>query len=607
MEDRFKRGTEDSKSKILNSLFSSVFATDLHNLPFKKKLASQTAKSLNTQRTQHEQLCDVTIYSSTKTFLAHRCLLAAVCPYFNTLFTSSLIALKNDTGRWRADLSEFSSNCVELLLCIIYNDIKFDATLFSDVDMREFLQLLDFTGLDDALEEMIRAVAKHLTFSSCKEWYDIALQYSLGQLETMTMTFMGANLETLSSRGHLKNFSVSFIEELLSWDVILCYEGDVLSTMVLKWISEDKCNRGDDMEKLISKILQYETYNEFLYKKLMSSSLVSENSSAVDIIKQWKNGSPLSTDICPVKSWDDCAILVSYDKEKNTSVIFGAGRDMAFMKNKNPDFFNTVLTGPITKLIGHYYQRSQIRYFVWRRQLFFVFPKLDYEGGGRLLFYRYDQCSQKCVAHGYMSLPVHLTFESISQVQAMGDHAYISVRINRKRTLFVSFNMIRRTSERKHIVIASTTRYEISVTVEDKVILVSSHLLHEIDYKADSLQTFNLQSDSIDPLLLAQGHCATNNSGEVYCCLNVNNKLCVLSGGDPSWTVLSETKQSRKLLRLFFCNKKLFGVFTHGEKGMCIIEFDIVNKMWMKDLVSIEGSRLKDYESVLVIPENILF
>ena len=73
------------------------------------------------------------------------------------------------------------------------------------------------------------------------------------------------------------------------------------------------------------------------------------------------------------------------------------------------------------------------------------------------------------------------------------------------------------------------------------------------------------------------------------------------------WTVLSETTQSRKLLRLFFCNKKLFGVFTDGEKGMCIIEFDIVNKTWMKDLVSIEGSRLKDYESVLVIPENILF
>merc|ERR1740124_2081499 len=101
-------------------------------------------RNLNEQR-QEGLLCDVVVQSGTRSYHAHKCILAAASPYFKAVFSSPMLHVNACNSKQEVvDFDLYSAQTVQLLLDIIYGvneEVGDDSADFSDLlKLAEFLQ-----------------------------------------------------------------------------------------------------------------------------------------------------------------------------------------------------------------------------------------------------------------------------------------------------------------------------------------------------------------------------------------------------------------------------------------------------------------------------------
>ena len=146
---------------------------DISHETFNTNYTDTLHKSLITMRVNHPELCDVRIKTGGSEIVAHSIILATFSKYFKTLFTTKLkYSHSSNEGFFIVDLSQFSQLSVEFFIQLVYNNYwKRSEKQFEEIDIGEFMMLLDFTALDLIQDILINSVSSLVTTATWCKWY----------------------------------------------------------------------------------------------------------------------------------------------------------------------------------------------------------------------------------------------------------------------------------------------------------------------------------------------------------------------------------------------------------------------------------------------------
>merc|ERR1719494_1269135 len=202
-------------------------------------------------RLDYPKLCDVHIKTQQNMVYGHSVILATFCEYFKTFFTTELhTCSRNHQGICVVDLSQFSQFSVEMLLHLTYNYQNFCKDDFSELDILEFLVLLDYTGMDSAIKMFVSAIRMNIDNDTWYKWYDFSEKHCLGKLKAIILSFPACEFDEYIKDDKFLFLPYHILEALLNCDLITCYPHDVLKKAIRVWVYAS--NR--DNERYISKL-----------------------------------------------------------------------------------------------------------------------------------------------------------------------------------------------------------------------------------------------------------------------------------------------------------------------------------------------------------------
>ena len=169
-------------------------------------------------------MCDVLIKSNDQTFHAHRIVLAAVSPYFRAL----VLRYSNNSlnsGALKFDLYDFTSGSIKLLLNLIYEESCDD----ENVDVFDFLHLLDFIQLDSCYDAVLQAIRPYVTVNNCLQLFELAIMCNIYCISNCLSVFIGGNFFTVMNSDTWAILDIQTINKLLEFDAIKCLPPYLLS------------------------------------------------------------------------------------------------------------------------------------------------------------------------------------------------------------------------------------------------------------------------------------------------------------------------------------------------------------------------------------------
>ena len=110
------------------------------------------------------------------------------------------------------DLFQFSQLSVEFLIQWVYNNQDLDKKIFKDVDIREFMELLDFIGLDCIQDLFIESICKLVSDAAWNKWYMFADQLGFKKLKSVILTCMGHDIKNVIKSEHFTSLSYETFE-----------------------------------------------------------------------------------------------------------------------------------------------------------------------------------------------------------------------------------------------------------------------------------------------------------------------------------------------------------------------------------------------------------
>ena len=253
--------------------------------PAKCKVSNELTRhllcQLNHQRSKIE-LCDVSIICQDEVFPAHKCVLASVSPYFYKLFVVELGDGPSEI--WETRLEEFDPSSVQFFLDIVYGQERD----FSDIDLFDFLQLVDFTLTDQVLVFIELLIRSSITVDNCLQLYSTFHDSRCPNLLSLISAFIASNLRNISSNMMKSELS----DELL----LKLFESEVMSGhMVDLTIRELEFEKGrlqldeggqfdmeDDTSSVLSLSLKRCPYTLDTYQTFRSIEICN------DLIGQWR-------------------------------------------------------------------------------------------------------------------------------------------------------------------------------------------------------------------------------------------------------------------------------------------------------------------------------
>ena len=206
------------------------------------------------------KLCDAVILCGDSKFMAHRFVLAAVSPYFRAQILGSFNNTTED-GVLLLALHDFSATSINLFLDLVYEEINVKDI---DIDVVDFLELLDFLQLDIYFDTVLAVVRPMVSLDNCLSLFSISRRYNAKKLTKMLSTYIGAHMFDLIAGDHFKNISVDDFQSLLKWDTISCLPEHLLQKAENQLVSLKSGNRKQfiDDDKTIQQHCQKSTTKE---------------------------------------------------------------------------------------------------------------------------------------------------------------------------------------------------------------------------------------------------------------------------------------------------------------------------------------------------------
>ena len=202
------------------------------------------------QLQDRKQFSDLIITCRGEEYFAHRCILAAVSPYFKTLLLGAF-PLEKIGDSVKTDLSNFSPSCVQLFLALVYQKTHFDA---SGVDHLELLKLFDFLQIHSYDDVIIDAIRGDIDIDNCWNYIGYGAALRIDKLRNLAIIFIVSNAQECFRSKSFTQASADAIITFIMSDICQSLSADFIVDSIIRWVKEEQSNRKQHFHEIVEKL-----------------------------------------------------------------------------------------------------------------------------------------------------------------------------------------------------------------------------------------------------------------------------------------------------------------------------------------------------------------
>ena len=536
----------DNQSQILYEVFDSFHKEqDGNEYTFITDHMTTLVEGLNKLRLEFPELCDVHIKTKQKMVYGHSSILAVFSGYFKTLFTTKLHSnSRSPEGIFIVDLSQFSQLSLELLLHFVYNNQNLCEDDFDELDILEFLLLLDYTGMDCILKMFTRAIKLNIKIDTWFKWYEVAEQHGLDKLKAVTLSYPACHFDKYIRSEEFQSLPYSILELLLNCELVTCYPLDVLKEAVTKWLD------ANDRDKKVYIGMLKESFPEIVDDIIDDSQIPQNISNSSDIQRIGKS-----------TKWSvqECVFIskFEYQYDEEGAGDHSQGYNFLFELNSQSKDSHPKLS---EVWIDNSFFREQYEgfalfgkgiHFFWRQQMHLVYKDFVQK---RLRIAIYDLCEEwdrKCIFIPIKVISFHFEVKS---AMCFGDMLHVILSFPGNLLYVYLINLV--TTDYKHIhaiddvvKIVPTSRYSITCYS-----FTEQQLIQYGDLKDKPISTIcNIWCEN-KTFQTFEKHLVSL-KGKMYCFVenNMEQKLCILLLQEGNGRVSTRPIKSINPINPIFC------------------------------------------------------
>ncbi|VDI38355.1 Hypothetical predicted protein [Mytilus galloprovincialis] len=232
--------------------------------PYMYKHATNLIKTLNKQREERPDLCDVTIIIEGKELKAHWCVLMT-CPYFESMYNSGLA--EKTSGKVTINIGK--TYAVENVLQYLYlGNIEMSMSNLEDIlEVADYLQCFDLKKLCNEFLD-----SQPMDSKSCVKICLISSLYDLA-IHDEAMRFMKGHLKQVFQDEDILTLTHESVLSLLSDETLSYVSQDSFLQFLLRWLKFDIDNRRKDAFQLFLALNFENVSNESLNQVLTDNEL----------------------------------------------------------------------------------------------------------------------------------------------------------------------------------------------------------------------------------------------------------------------------------------------------------------------------------------------
>lgn len=215
-------------------------------------------------------LCDAKLRLEDKVFNVHKVVLAASCPYFNSLFTMNMkersqevIELKCPTHADRMD---------DFLTFLYTSEVQ-----LTNDNVEALIVTADFYNVHELKQLGCRFLQDNLSLSNGVALYGFAGRYHCEPLREITRDFLIENFAVISQTEDYLSTSVEQLLEIVSSDGLVIFSEEELYEGILRWVKHATEDRLRFFGDLFSKVRLGDVKGSYLVDTIANESLVKDD------------------------------------------------------------------------------------------------------------------------------------------------------------------------------------------------------------------------------------------------------------------------------------------------------------------------------------------
>ncbi|XP_078343957.1 kelch-like protein 25 [Oculina patagonica] len=227
---------------------------------------------------QEDEDREVTLVAENgKEFKAYMHVLSEASPFFENLFNSNM--KESIEGVVRLEILT-ESQMADILEFIFTGNIQ----ILTQEKAEELIQVADYLCLESLKSVAQKFLEQKLSFSNCISYYNMAEKYMCEELIASCRKFITLNFITFAESEDFLTLSNHEVEKWISNDDIVINEEEDVFKILLKWINQDKSQRGVKFAELFRHVRLTCMSRDFLVSDVVTNDLVNENENCRDSV-----------------------------------------------------------------------------------------------------------------------------------------------------------------------------------------------------------------------------------------------------------------------------------------------------------------------------------
>ena len=194
--------------------------------------------------------CDVILIFGNERILAHRCVLAASCSYFKTLFEADFKEKHSNT----LDLSETfdSAEVMQNIIGFIYGE----SITFSARNVECLLHYSDFLNLNEITQHGLKVLLKNLTLENCLFTWSLAIRFGFTELKEACGEVAECNFDIIIKSESTLSLQIKELLSYLKDGMAKHMDYSQIEKFINSYINYDIAMRKDCKEDLLAAFME---------------------------------------------------------------------------------------------------------------------------------------------------------------------------------------------------------------------------------------------------------------------------------------------------------------------------------------------------------------
>ncbi|XP_056315348.1 kelch-like protein 41b [Danio aesculapii] len=184
---------------------------------------------------------DCTLKIGDRCFPCHRLIMAACSPYFRELFFSE-DGKEKDIGK-EVVLDDVDPNIMDMIIQYLYS-AEID---LADDNVQEIFAVANRFQIPSVFTVCVNYLQQKLSMSNCLAVFRLGLVLSVPRLAIAARDFIADRFESVSSEEEFLQLAPHELLALIGGDTLNVEKEEVVFESVMKWVRNDKANRGKSL------------------------------------------------------------------------------------------------------------------------------------------------------------------------------------------------------------------------------------------------------------------------------------------------------------------------------------------------------------------------